>query len=71
MLSGTSVLGAALASWGGNDGIARLKSKKEQPPRPLMKSSGFDPVNILARNANLFQNESKIRISVRCDMTKI
>lgn len=45
MLSGTSVLGAALASWGGNDGIARLKSKKEQPPRPLMKSSGFDPVS--------------------------
>ncbi|XP_043270510.1 lysosomal-trafficking regulator isoform X2 [Venturia canescens] len=47
MLSGTSVLGAALASWGGNDGIARLKSKKEQPPRPLMKSSGFDPITIL------------------------
>lgn len=43
-LSGTSVLGAALASWGGSDGIARLKYKKEQPPKPLIKSSGLDPV---------------------------
>ncbi|XP_046739127.1 lysosomal-trafficking regulator isoform X3 [Diprion similis] len=48
MLSGASVLGAALASWGGTDGIARLKSKKEQPPRPLLRSSGLDPITILA-----------------------
>lgn len=45
MLSGTSVLAAALVSWNGTDGIARLKYKKEQPPRPLIKSSGLDPVN--------------------------
>ncbi|XP_043669052.1 lysosomal-trafficking regulator isoform X1 [Vespula pensylvanica] len=48
MFSGMSVLGAALASWGGNDGIARLKCKKEQPPKPLMRSSGLDPITILA-----------------------
>ncbi|XP_076297603.1 lysosomal-trafficking regulator mauve isoform X3 [Lasioglossum baleicum] len=48
MLSGTSVLGAALVSWSGTDGIARLKCKKEQPPRPLIKSSGLDPITILA-----------------------
>ncbi|XP_014603828.1 PREDICTED: lysosomal-trafficking regulator isoform X1 [Polistes canadensis] len=48
MFSGMSVLGAALASWSGNDGIARLKCKKEQPPKPLMKSSGLDPITILA-----------------------
>nr|XP_031829347.1 lysosomal-trafficking regulator isoform X2 [Nomia melanderi] len=47
MLSGTSVLGAALVSWSGTDGITRLKCKKEQPPRPLMKSSGLDPITIL------------------------
>lgn len=47
MLSGTSVLGAALATWAGADGIVRLKCKKEQPPRPLIKSSGLDPVSIL------------------------
>ncbi|KAK2579125.1 hypothetical protein KPH14_001295 [Odynerus spinipes] len=47
MFSGMSVLGAALASWSGNDGIARLKCKKEQPPKPLMKSSGLDPITIL------------------------
>lgn len=47
MLSGASVLGAALASWSGTDGIARLKSKKEQPPRPLLRSSGLDPVRKL------------------------
>jgi len=47
MLSNTSVLGAALASWNGTDGIARLKCKKEQPPRPLIKSLGLDPVSIL------------------------
>lgn len=57
MLNGTSVLGAALASWGGNDGIARLKSKKEQPPRPLMKSSGFDPVSRKNfRNSSIIAN---------------
>ncbi|XP_043802413.1 lysosomal-trafficking regulator isoform X3 [Apis laboriosa] len=47
MLSGTSVLAAALVSWNGTDGIARLKYKKEQPPRPLIKSSGLDPITIL------------------------
>ncbi|XP_076673285.1 lysosomal-trafficking regulator mauve isoform X3 [Andrena cerasifolii] len=47
MLSGTSVLGAALVSWGGTDGITRLKCKKEQPPRPLIKSSGLDPITTL------------------------
>ncbi|CAL1677884.1 unnamed protein product [Lasius platythorax] len=47
MLSGMSVLGAALASWSGTDGIARLKCKKEQPPRPLIKSSGLDPITTL------------------------
>lgn len=44
MLSNTSVLGAALASWNSTDGIARLKTKKEQPPRPLIKACGLDPV---------------------------
>lgn len=53
MLSGTSVLAAALVSWNGTDGIARLKCKKEQPPRPLIKSSGLDPVN---RNELIFLN---------------
>ncbi|XP_011144679.1 lysosomal-trafficking regulator isoform X1 [Harpegnathos saltator] len=48
MLSCTSVLGAALASWNGTDGIARLKYKKEQPPRPLIKSSGLDPITTLS-----------------------
>ncbi|XP_032666117.1 lysosomal-trafficking regulator isoform X3 [Odontomachus brunneus] len=47
MLSCTSVLGAALASWNGTDGITRLKCKKEQPPRPLIKSSGLDPITTL------------------------
>ncbi|KAJ8668849.1 hypothetical protein QAD02_000108 [Eretmocerus hayati] len=47
MLSSTSVLGAALASWKSTDGIARLKTKKEQPPRPLIRSSGLDPVTML------------------------
>ena len=49
MLSSTSVLGAALVSWNSNDGIVRLKSKKEQPPRPLINSSGLDPVSITKR----------------------
>ncbi|KZC14096.1 Lysosomal-trafficking regulator, partial [Dufourea novaeangliae] len=47
MLSGTSVLGAALVSWSSTDGIARLKCKKEQPPKPLIKSLGLDPITIL------------------------
>ncbi|CAK9830368.1 Lysosomal-trafficking regulator [Anthophora retusa] len=47
MLSGMSVLGAALVSWNGTDGIARLKCKKEQPPRPLIKSSGLNPITII------------------------
>lgn len=45
MLSGAFVSGAALVSWNGTDGIVRLKCKKEQPPRPLIRSSGLDPVN--------------------------
>lgn len=45
MLSGAFVSGAALVSWNGTDGIVRLKYKKEQPPRPLIRSSGLDPVN--------------------------
>ncbi|KYN43656.1 Lysosomal-trafficking regulator [Trachymyrmex septentrionalis] len=48
ILSGMSVLGVALASWSSTDGIARLKCKKEQPPRPLIKSSGLDPITTLA-----------------------
>ncbi|KAF7992714.1 hypothetical protein HCN44_005058 [Aphidius gifuensis] len=55
MLSNTSVLGAGLASWGVADGIARLKSKKEQPPRPLIKSSGFDPITIIGSSADCGQ----------------
>ncbi|XP_020281501.1 lysosomal-trafficking regulator isoform X2 [Pseudomyrmex gracilis] len=47
MLSGMSVLGAALALWSGTDGIVRLKCKKEQPPRPLIKSPGLDPITTL------------------------
>lgn len=47
MLGSTSVMGAALISWGGSDGVARLKSKREQPPRPLIKSSGNDPISTL------------------------
>ncbi|XP_050573868.1 lysosomal-trafficking regulator isoform X4 [Bombus affinis] len=47
MLSGAFVSGAALVSWNGTDGIVRLKCKKEQPPRPLIRSSGLDPITIL------------------------
>ncbi|XP_016837232.1 lysosomal-trafficking regulator isoform X2 [Nasonia vitripennis] len=47
MLSSTSIMGAGLASWNSTDGIARLKTKKEQPPRPLIKASGLDPVTIM------------------------
>ncbi|KAK9307869.1 hypothetical protein QLX08_001934 [Tetragonisca angustula] len=47
MLSGASVLGAALVSWSGSDGTVRLKFKKEQPLRPLIRSSGLDPITIL------------------------
>ncbi|XP_033358417.1 lysosomal-trafficking regulator isoform X2 [Bombus vosnesenskii] len=47
MLSGAFVSGAALVSWNGTDGIVRLKYKKEQPPRPLIRSSGLDPITIL------------------------
>lgn len=45
MLSSTSIMGAGLASWNSTDGIARLKTKKEQPPRPLIKASGLDAVS--------------------------
>lgn len=60
MLSGASVLGAALVSWSGSDGIVRLKFKKEQPLRPLIRSSGLDPVNrqisILSTVLSIFSN---------------
>lgn len=46
MLNTTAVLGASLGSWNSTDGIARLKTKKEQPPRPLVNSSGLDSVRI-------------------------
>ncbi|XP_057327101.1 lysosomal-trafficking regulator [Microplitis mediator] len=55
MVNSTTVLGAALASWDNNDGIIRLKSKKEQPPKPLMKSSGFDPITVLGSAADCGQ----------------
>ncbi|XP_034950425.1 lysosomal-trafficking regulator [Chelonus insularis] len=48
MLNNTSVLGAALVSWNNNDSIIRLKLKKEQPPKPLIKSSGLDPITVIA-----------------------
>lgn len=44
MLSSTSIMGAGIASWNSIDGIARLKTKKELPPRPLIKASGIDAV---------------------------
>lgn len=47
MLSSTSVLGAALVSWNSTDGITRLKTKKEQPPRPLIKACGLDSVSLI------------------------
>lgn len=56
MLSGMSVLGAALASWNGTDGIVRLKCKKEQPPKPLIKSSGLDPVSPISYNTHFITN---------------
>ncbi|XP_074102061.1 lysosomal-trafficking regulator mauve isoform X2 [Cotesia typhae] len=55
MVNSTTVSGAALASWDNNDGIIRLKSKKEQPPKPLMKSSGFDPITVLGSAADCGQ----------------
>jgi hypothetical protein len=45
MVSATSVLGAALVTWGHADGVVRVKLKKEQPPLPVVKSPGLDPVN--------------------------
>lgn len=56
MLSGTSVLGAALVSWSGSDGIVRLKFKKEQPLRPLIRSSCLDPVNRQINILSTFSN---------------
>ncbi|CAB0033952.1 unnamed protein product [Trichogramma brassicae] len=44
MLNNTSVMGAALISWNSTDGIARLKTKKEQPPKPLIKAVGLDSI---------------------------
>lgn len=40
-------LGAGLVSWKGNDGIARLKFKKDQAPKPLIKYSGLDPITVM------------------------
>ena len=45
MLGSTSVMGAALLSWNSSDGLARFKTKKEQPPRPLIKATGLDDVS--------------------------
>ncbi|XP_033229888.1 lysosomal-trafficking regulator isoform X2 [Belonocnema kinseyi] len=67
MLSNMSLLGAALASWSGNDGIARLKSKKEQPPRPLIRSSGLDPITVMSSapdSGQLWAGHSSGSISV-------
>jgi hypothetical protein len=44
MVNATSVLGAALVTWGHADGVVRVKLKKEQPPWPVVKSPGLDPV---------------------------
>jgi len=44
MVNATSVLGAALVTWGHADGVVRVKMKKEQPPWPVVKSPGLDPV---------------------------
>ncbi|XP_051169183.1 lysosomal-trafficking regulator isoform X2 [Leptopilina boulardi] len=40
-------LGAGLVSWKGNDSIARLKFKKDQAPKPLIKYSGLDPITVM------------------------
>jgi hypothetical protein len=45
MVNATSVLGAALVTWGHADGVVRVKLKKEQPPWPVVKSPCLDPVN--------------------------
>jgi hypothetical protein len=45
MVNATSVLGAALVTWGHADGVVRVKLKKEQPPWPVVRSPGLDPVN--------------------------
>ncbi|KAK0171372.1 hypothetical protein PV328_009113 [Microctonus aethiopoides] len=55
MLNSISVLAAALASWNNNDGIVRLKSKKVQPPKPLIQSCGFDPITIIGSAADCGQ----------------
>ncbi|KAL7305380.1 hypothetical protein TKK_0002123 [Trichogramma kaykai] len=47
MLNNTSVMGAALISWNSTDGIARLKTKKEQPPKPLIKAVGLDSITLM------------------------
>ncbi|GLH06434.1 Neurobeachin [Gryllus bimaculatus] len=48
MINTTSVLGAALVTWGHSDSIIRAKLKKEQPPWPVVKSGGLDPICICA-----------------------
>ncbi|XP_023246507.1 lysosomal-trafficking regulator [Copidosoma floridanum] len=47
MLSSISVQGAGLISWNSSDGIARMKTKKEQPPKPLIRSLGLDSISIM------------------------
>ncbi|GFG30500.1 hypothetical protein Cfor_08123, partial [Coptotermes formosanus] len=44
MVNATSVLGAALVTWGHADGVVRVKLKKEQPPWPVVKSPCLDPI---------------------------
>nr|CAD7196152.1 unnamed protein product [Timema douglasi] len=43
IMNTTSVLGAALVTWGHSDGVVRVKLKKEQPPWPIIKATGLDP----------------------------
>ncbi|CAG2065948.1 unnamed protein product, partial [Timema podura] len=45
IMNTTSVLGAALVTWGHSDGVVRVKLKKEQPPWPIIKATGLDPVS--------------------------
>ncbi|XP_063221149.1 lysosomal-trafficking regulator isoform X2 [Bacillus rossius redtenbacheri] len=48
MLNATSVMGAAIVSWGHSDRVVRVKLKKEQPPWPVIKATGLDPICLCA-----------------------
>nr|CAD7400993.1 unnamed protein product [Timema cristinae] len=48
IMNTTSVLGAALVTWGHSDGVVRVKLKKEQPPWPIIKATGLDPICLCA-----------------------